>query len=311
MITSSKDRTIKSPEKPNKTLTAKLFHNLCQVDPQRSAWHPPFSGENKDSGDKKDNTEPPLKKLPFSAAVLKWIAVVTMIIDHIGASFFKFYFKAHGEYEPFATAYEVLRDIGRIAFPIYIFLLIEGYIHTKNVKKYLLRLGLFALISEIPFDLAFYDSFFYWKKQNVFFTLFIGLVTIHALDSMAAQGGMESARGGHKAGRRVPQLYLAICDIAVIACAAGLAYFMKTDYGALGVLAICAVFGLRKYPITAGVICTIILIASSQREIYAAAAIIPVSLYNGERGRQLKYLFYFVYPVHLLILWLLRIPFGI
>ena len=112
MITSSKDRTIKSPEKPDKTLTAKLFHNLCQVDPQRSAWHPPFSGEKTPGNNNSADQGPGMRKLPFSAAVLKWIALITMIIDHIGASFFKFYFIPHGKHEPFATTYEVLRDIG-------------------------------------------------------------------------------------------------------------------------------------------------------------------------------------------------------
>lgn len=311
MITSSKDKT--SPEKPDKTLTAKLFHNLCQVDPQRSAWHPPFSGDKKSKDTKKDNSgqEPGMSRLPFSAAVLKWIALITMITDHVGASFLKYYFIAHGKYEPLKTAYEVLRDIGRIAFPIYIFLLIEGYIHTKNVTKYLLRLGLFALISEIPFDLAFYDKVFYWNKQNVFFTLFIGLVAIHAMDSIASQGGFGSARGGPMKEKHLPALYFICCDIGLIAGAAGLAYFMKTDYNGIGVCAICAVYLLRKYQITAGVACTVILMFSSQREIFAAAAIIPVSLYNGKRGRQLKYFFYLAYPLHLLILYFLRIPFGI
>ena len=252
-----------------------------------------------------------MRKLPFSAAVLKWIALITMIIDHIGASFFKYYFIAHGKHEPFATVYEVLRDVGRIAFPIYIFLLIEGYIHTRNVTKYLLRLGLFALISEIPFDLAFYDKVFYWNKQNVFFTLFIGLVTVHAMDSIAAQGGAESARGGPMKEKHLPMLYYACCDVGMIACAAALAYFMKTDYNGIGVCAICAVYLLRKNRTIGGIVCTLILLESSLREIYAAAAIIPISLYNGEKGRQLKYLFYLAYPVHLMILFLIRFAFGI
>ena len=309
MITSSKDNT--SPAKPKKTLTAKLFHNLCQVDPQRSAWHPPFSGEKTSGKQQKDDNGPGGVKLPFSAAALKWIALITMIIDHIGASFFKYYFMAHGKYEPLSTTYEVLRDIGRIAFPIYIFLLTEGYIHTKNVTKYLLRLGLFAFISEIPFDLAFYDKVFYWKKQNVFFTLFIGLLVVHVMDSIAAQGGAESVRKGSGKIQQLPALYFAFCNAGLVCAAAALAYFMKTDYNAVGVLAVCAMYLLRRFPIGRIVGTCVILLASSVREVFALGAVLPVSLYNGQRGRQLKYFFYLAYPVHLMILWLLRIPFGI
>jgi len=308
MITSSKEM---NPEILNKTLTAKLFHNLCQVDLQRSAWHPPFSGEKKSKDNKNSDPGQGMSKLPLSAAVLKWIALVTMITDHIGASFLKYYFAANGRYEPFSTAYEVFRDIGRVAFPIYIFLLIEGYTRTRNVSRYLLRMGLFALLSEVPFDLAFYDKAMYLNKQNVFFTLFIGLITIHAMDSIASEGGIESARGGAAKQKHLPRLYFVFCDIGLIALAAAVAFFLKTDYGYVGICAICAVYLLRRYPILAGVLCVVILLRSSPREIYAAAAIIPLSLYNGKRGRQLKYFFYLAYPVHLFILWLIRFPLGI
>ena len=308
MITSSKDKT--SPEKPDKTLTAKLFHNLCQVDPKRSAWHPPFSGEDRQKKLNK-NTDPGGKRLPFSASVLKWIALITMIIDHIGASFLKYYFIAHGKTGPLTTVYDVLRDVGRIAFPIYIFLLTEGYIHTRNVTKYLLRLLIFAFISEIPFDLAFYDRVFYWDKQNVFFTLFIGLFTVHAMDSIAAQGGAASARGGPAKKKHLPAAYFVFCDMGLILCASALAFFMKTDYNAIGVLAICAMYLTRKYPILSSILCCVILLASSDREIFALAAVIPITLYNGYRGKQLKYFFYLIYPLHLLLLWLIRIPLGL
>ena len=140
MITSSKDNT--SPAKPKKTLTAKLFHNLCQVDPQRSAWHPPFSGDKTSGKQQKDDNGPGGVKLPFSAAALKWIALITMIIDHIGASFFKYYFMVHGKYEPLSTTYEVLRDIGRIAFPIYIFLLTGWFLLRTLLEKHVIMFHL-------------------------------------------------------------------------------------------------------------------------------------------------------------------------
>ena len=143
------------------------------------------------------------KKKEITGAALKWIAIITMLIDHIGAAYFEPLI--FGEFGPAPdrimglTAwhfYEVLRCIGRIAFPIFIFLLVEGFTYTGDRKKYALRLGLFCLISEIPFDLAFQptdldiwknlsllnrDSFEY-TYQNVFFTLLIGFLTIWVMD---------------------------------------------------------------------------------------------------------------------------------
>ena len=92
---------------------------------------------------------------------LKWIAVITMIIDHTGAVLF--------------PDDMVFRYIGRIAFPIFCFLLVEGFFHTRDVRKYMLRLGLFALISEIPYDLAFRDTVLEFEHQNVFFALLLGV----------------------------------------------------------------------------------------------------------------------------------------
>ena len=92
---------------------------------------------------------------------LKCIAILTMFIDHMGAVFFP------GEL--------MFRYIGRIAFPIFAFLLVEGYFHTRDVRRYMLRLGLFAVISEIPYYLAFRETILEFEHQNMFYTLFIGV----------------------------------------------------------------------------------------------------------------------------------------
>ena len=99
---------------------------------------------------------------------LKCIAVITMIIDHTGAVLFP------GEL--------MFRYIGRISFPIFCFLLTEGFFHTKDVRKYMLRLGIFAVVSEIPYDLAFRGTVLEFEHQNVFFTLFMGVVMMYALE---------------------------------------------------------------------------------------------------------------------------------
>jgi hypothetical protein len=95
----------------------------------------------------------------LSSFTSKCIALSTMAIDHIGAVLLP------------SPKYLLLRLIGRISFPIFCFLIVEGYYRTKNLKKYILRLFAFALISEIPYDLAFKKSFIYLNKQNIFFTL--------------------------------------------------------------------------------------------------------------------------------------------
>ena len=95
----------------------------------------------------------------MSSLVLKITALITMIIDHYGAIF--------------QGNIIIYRIIGRLAFPIYCFLLVEGYTHTSNIKKYASRLIAFAIISEIPFDLAFFGKIGF-EHQNIFFTLFIG-----------------------------------------------------------------------------------------------------------------------------------------
>ena len=105
-----------------------------------------------------------------------------MLLDHIGAAILLFVFRAQGRQEPLNTIYDVLRDVGRIAFPLFIFLLTEGLAHSRNAGRYLLRLFIFALVSEVPFDLAFYGVFPYWDKQNVFFTLLLGLAAICCMD---------------------------------------------------------------------------------------------------------------------------------
>ena len=107
------------------------------------------------------------KKMQLNSFQLKWIAIITMVIDHVGAVLF--------------PQYRLLRCIGRLSFPIFCFLLTEGFFHTKNVERYMVRLGLFAIISEIPYDLAFRKNFLDFERQNVFFTLFIGLALMYAM----------------------------------------------------------------------------------------------------------------------------------
>ncbi len=291
MIISSKDRDNKESEELNKTLSEKLFHNLCQVNLQRFAWHPPFYGGN--------FTDP---ANPFPASVLKWIAVLTMLIDHIGAS--SLLYLLHGTKEgSLYRIYDILRDIGRIAFPIYIFLLIEGIEHTRSKAKYLLRLGIFALLSEVPFDLAFFRKPFHWENQNVFFTLLIGMLVICAIKSFEKELDTLRKGAGKNMSPRTFGIYRFILYTMLIVLGCCVAALLCTDYSFVGVLAICVAYLFRRNPLEAAALCCLTLLLSSPREFFALGSLIPISLYNGKRGRQPKYFFYAFYPVHLFLLW--------
>ena len=117
----------------------------------------------------------------LSGTALKRIACLSMLLDHIGASLLENGLFKQGAFWPGDVQLDgVLRLAGRLAFPIYCFLLVEGFLHTHDFKKYALRMLGFALISEWPFDWAFFSGV-YWGHQNVYFTLLLGLLAIPAI----------------------------------------------------------------------------------------------------------------------------------
>lgn len=229
-----------------------------------------------------------------SGSTLKLIAVVTMLIDHIAAAVLARLLITGQGTPALYQIYFGMRDIGRIAFPIYCFLLVEGFDHTRDRKKYALRLLLFALVSEVPFDLAFSGTPLEFGYQNVFFTLLIGLLTIMAFDAVFEKNEW------HTAVRAVLMAVIALGGM-------GLAYLMHTDYDAKGVMVILVLYLTRKIrglQILAGCL------AFCWWELPAIVAFIPIAFYNGKRGLNIKYLFYAFYPVHLLILYLICLGMG-
>ena len=217
---------------------------------------------------------------------LKIIALVTMIIDHVGLVFF----------QPYPQAYWIARSIGRLAFPLYCFLLVEGFVHTRDVKRYVGRLLLFAVISEIPFDIV--NNQFHIEQtlagylqglviqQNVFFTLAIGLIALWGYVRLNNQ--------------RQPVWAVAWC--AAMCC---LAWWMRTDYGFGGVALICIFYRFRQEPQMrflwgAGTL----LLAISPLEWPALLDFWLISRYHGKQGSsRCKWLFYAAYPIHLIVLW--------
>lgn len=222
----------------------------------------------------------------LSGSTLKIIAICAMAIDHFAASilFYGILLPAAplSPGTPVWTWYQIyqgMRFIGRIAFPIFCFLLVEGFLHTSNKRKYAFRLFLFSLISEIPFDLALFGSPIHWNDQNVFFTLLIGLLVIW---------GMEKADSF----KNPFPLY-----VIFITAGSLLAWLMKTDYDYKGVILIAILYFFRYHP----GLRTLAGCLSLLWEPPACLAFLPLNLYNGKRGISLKYFFYLFYPVHLLV----------
>ena len=225
----------------------------------------------------------------MSSFSLKMIALLTMICDHVGYTLF--------------PGFLVLRAVGRLAFPIYAFLVAEGYRKTSNPNKYAMRLAIFAVISEIPFDMVFFNSPLYMEGQNVFLTLLLGLLAVMTYDRLTKRRMQAAAM------------------ISVLACALA-ASVLKTDYEFVGVLMIF-VFFVCKDNTSKAVWITVLAAANAATQILSAevigydilfwgglqlleiAALPIIFSYNGKLGPRLKYFFYAAYPVHLLILYVI------
>lgn len=194
-----------------------------------------------------------------------------MTVDHVGAVLF--------------PQYTVLRVIGRLAFPIFAYLLVEGFCYTKDIRKYMCRMGVFALISEIPFDLATTGKVLEFGHQNVYFTLFLGLLMLWLL--------LKTTNRVSKVGYVL--LLMLIADV------------LHTDYGSMGLLMILCFYLYRdRMGAKIASMCIINIVLMGYVQGYGALAAIPIALHNRKQGAKLKYLFYAFYPVHLFVLWMIR-----
>lgn len=216
----------------------------------------------------------------MSSFVLKMIAVISMCFDHFG-------------YYIYGGTFSWCNYLGRLAFPIFAFQISEGYEHTHNLKKYFWKLFLFAIISQLPFNLFEY-AFGMELHLNIFFTLLLGLLAICLYDKSK--------------NKIIGLLGSAICII--------IGELLKVDYGYWGVLLVFSFFILKKNKILLplGYLAIILLkyipllIQSNYYYPYYLLAtftflsIIPILLYNGKLGPKTKYLLYIFYPLHLFII---------
>jgi len=250
------------------------------------------------------------ERFELSGSSLKIIAMVTMLIDHIAAVLLVKWLITQGvlelmdynggrammlfstDHAEVVSLYQWMRNIGRIAFPIYCFMLVEGFVRTRNVYKYWGRLLVTAIASEIPFDLAFAGTAVYWGYQNVMFTLILGLTAM-----------MISSYAEEKTDKQYVK-WLAM--ILAWTGAALAAEFILADYGAKGILCIGVLY-LFRYIRTNQLIAGAVAFCW---ELPAPAAFLILALYKGKKGASRKKFFYAFYPVHLMILYLISVLLG-
>ena len=246
----------------------------------------------------------------LSGTALKWIALVCMLLDHIGAVLiWTWYLQlrtygAHGSPLSISEVYDlymILRQIGRTTFPIFCFMITEGFTHTRSKPKYALRLLLFAIVSEIPYDLAVHGGTVdYLSKINVMFTLLLGFLAIWAADEVGTR-------------LKLPEWATGVLTAAAIAGAAVLSgdQYLDVSYHEYGIVLIGLLYLARRSrlaQVAGGAAagwwyCTE---HGSWLQMYSMIGLVLLLFYNGKRGRGMKYFFYLFYPLHLLVLYLLK-----
>ena len=216
----------------------------------------------------------------IDATALKLIAAASMLTDHIGAALF--------------PDYRWLRIAGRLAMPIFCFCAAEGIRHTGSRARYMFRVFLFALISEYPYDMALKGGFSLRNTQNVMFTFLLAMAGICIFE--AIKNKTDSLAGD-----------LAGCLAASLFASA--ASTLKTDYGMFGVVLVYIFYFMRSDQLLKFVTAALYITAArwGKTQLYCMLSFPLLALYNGERGKGLKYLFYIFYPAHLMILYLVRI----
>lgn len=236
------------------------------------------------------------KNFELTAAVLHIIAMTLMLMDHLWATLL--------------PAREWLTCAGRVAFPIFAFMAVEGYFHTRSFKKYILRMLLFAVLSEIPFDLMYGGTWFYPVHQNVLWTFLLGLLGVWLMEQVRKKGKTW--------------MYLLVC-VLVVPAGLVLGTLCMVDYYGVGVLTVFVFYFLhgRKWWCFLGQLAALywlnvellgglmypVQLFGMEFELcqqgLALLALIPIWLYRGRQGyhsKPFQYLRYAFYPVHMLLL---------
>lgn len=219
----------------------------------------------------------------MTSFVLKIIAIIAMLFDHIGYVIF--------------GRFSFMNYIGRLAFPIFAFGISEGYTHTKDLKKYFLRLLVFAITSQIPYML-FMGLLTNTFTLNILFTLILGLLAITVYEKLN--------------NKYLGLLFVILCSI--------IAHFGHFDYGWFGIATIFIfyIFKDKKVLMNLSFIIAVFMnyfytyITTSRIEflfiiLFCTLSLIPINLYNTKKGKDTKYLLYVFYPLHLLVLYFINL----
>ena len=182
--------------------------------------------------------------------------------------------------------YFAMRLLGRMAFPLYAFLLTEGFSHTRNRKKYAGRLFLLAVISEIPFNLMADRSYLSFSHQNTVWLLLLGFLCLMAHEQLKKAEGTK------------------LIEAAVLLAAVMASVFLRLDYGAEGLLLILVFSLFRGRPdLRTPAVLVVLFFMNPDPYIFGTMfAYFMINHYNGEKGRDLGRLPHFFYPVHIVVL---------
>lgn len=235
----------------------------------------------------------------MTSFLLKLIGIITMLCDHSG--------------DAILVKFSFLNLIGRIAFPLFAFQLTQSYIHTKNLKKFIYRLLIFSLVSQIPFTLflsTFADTYntiqifslnIRLYSLNIGFTMLLSVLAILAFDKIENK----------------------FCGLGVSLLIVFISQLLNVDYGAFGVLLILILYIFRNNKFALNICCIITIcsyyfIRFLQKPtisivnyylpltLFTCLPFIFINLYNGKQGAKVKYLFYIFYPMHLLLLYFIN-----
>lgn len=242
---------------------------------------------------KKRFTNEKLKKIQIlNGAQLKYIAFLSMLIDHINKALIWPNLQGDGILSTISSVFDV---IGRIAFPLFSFFIVEGFFRTHDKKKYFLNLLIFAFISEIPYDMFSSKVILEFRLNNVLFSLALSLITIWILDVF---------RNRYEKNLGKAWIFFSIPLLTIMYFVSN---FVSGDYDFHAIMTAFVFYILYDRPL-AGAICAYLTIVS---EVWSILGFGLTVLYNGERGIQNKIFNYLFYPVHLLILGLMRFYFNI
>lgn len=263
---------------------------------------------------------------------LKVIAIISMLIDHFAYIPFASVLSASysvvdgtstytglkqelllwaAEHESILwTISDIMHWIGRLAFPLFCFLLVQGFIHTRSKAKYAFRLAIFALISEVPYDMAFSGCILSLRNNNVFFTLLTGLLMIWGISEVKQWIDNCSSFKNKESVKKI----LGIGVVLVFAVVASflVTFVFDSSYGASGVITVLIIYLMQRHPALALVLSTFVLVVLnfSFVQLFALPSALLVAMYNQKRGKPIKYFFYVFYPAHLLVFALLAMWLG-